>query len=165
MDGFRSIIPELIHQKLDWFSPQSHAPCGNLAQYPAQNDDKDEQDYLVMLKKNTGTSLEAEAGVPTDLLRADEEIMAKHCPTNLWSTLCIPETATEQTVMASACPRCANCYAHGQRPNWACSEVLTRHFNPVLSFLCVFLSFKTDQSAIWKIFITYFVYLQDLFGS
>lgn len=35
----------------------------------------------------------------------------------------------------------------------------------MLPFPNVFLSFKTDQNAIWKIYVAYSVYLQDLFVS
>lgn len=36
----------------------------------------------------------------------------------------------------------------------------------MLPFPYVFLSFRADQSGIWKIYdVTYFVYLQDLFVS
>jgi len=44
-------------------------------------------------------------------------------------------------------------------------EAHAGNFSPTLPFPYVFLSFKTARSAIWKIYVAYFVYLQDLFVS
>lgn len=80
-------------------------------------------------------------------------------------TGCIPETTAEQAIRDSACWRWTNGSGHGQGYIWVRSLVHTGHFSPMLPLPCVFSSFKTDQSAIWKIYMAYVVYLQDLFES
>lgn len=80
-------------------------------------------------------------------------------------TGCIPEITAEQAIRDSACRRWANGSGHGQGHIWARSLMHTGNFSPMLPLPYVFSSFKTDQSAIWKIYVAYVVYLQDLFVS